>query len=88
MNKNAELKNDIIRLILELDDVNFLQKIKKIVIGRSVDYSDWANELNESQIQLIKLGEKQLENRLYATSAEVHKESKAFLEKKRREKND
>jgi hypothetical protein len=88
MNKNAELKNDIIRLILELDDVNFLQKIKKIVIGRSVDYSDWANELNESQIQLIKLGEKQLENGLYATSAEVHKESKAFLEKKRREKND
>ncbi len=86
MSKNTELKNDIIRLVLELDDVNFLKQIKKIVLGKSQKNSDWANELNESQIEMIKLGEEQIECGQYVSSEELHEETKAFLDKKRKEK--
>jgi len=86
MNKNAELKNDIIRLILELDDLNLLQELKKMVQGKTNAYSDWANELSESQIQMIKSGEENIKYGLYVSSEELHMETKAFLDKKRKEK--
>jgi hypothetical protein len=85
MSKNTELKNDIIRLILELDDLSFLQQLKKMVLVKSNEYSDWANELNESQIEMIKLGEEQIRSGQFVRSEDLHQESKAFFEKKRKE---
>ncbi len=50
----------LLRLILELDDVKFLKQTKKIVFAKSQKNSDWANEINESQIEMNKLGEEQI----------------------------
>lgn len=55
-------------------------------MAKSKEYSDWANELNESQIEMIKLGEEQIECGQYVSSEELHQETKALLDKKRREK--
>jgi hypothetical protein len=85
MNNSAELKNDLIRLIIELDDVGFLQHLKKVVVGKTKEEYDWADDLTESQLQQIKLGELQIQAGQYVTSQQMREETKAFFEQKRKE---
>jgi hypothetical protein len=63
-----------------MEDVNFLQQLKKMLLGKASDDSDWANDLTENQLQQIKLGELQIEAGQYVTSQQLRQETKAFFE--------
>jgi len=85
---NTELKYDLIRLIIQLDDYGVLQSLKKMIVGKTKesDY-DWAEELSDEQLELIKLGEEQLKNGEFLSGEEVHLGAKELLERKRKQKN-
>ena len=56
-----------------------------MVLGKTKEELDWADELTDSQIQQIKLGELQIQAGQYISSDELHNETKAFFERKRKE---
>jgi hypothetical protein len=87
MNAEKELKNDLISLITKMDDLQFLQQLKKLLVGKAIetDY-DWADELSEEQLIQIKLGQEQVANGQFVSSEELHLGVAELLKRKRAEK--
>jgi predicted transcriptional regulator len=85
---NIELKYDLVRLIMELEDTRLLQQLRGLIAKeRKTDLTeDWANELTEFQRQQIELGKLQIQNGNFTSHEEVEAEIDAMLEQKRKNK--
>jgi hypothetical protein len=85
---NIELKYDLMRLIMELEDVRLLHQIKGLINNRYTtnEKEDWAKQLTTDQIQQIELGKLQIQNGEYASDEEVEAEIDRMLEGKRKNK--
>lgn len=56
----AELKNDLIKVIINTEDVTFLQKVKDFFKKQQVN-TDWWDEISENEKEMIELGLKDIE---------------------------
>lgn len=86
---NIELKYDLMRLIMELEDTKLLQQLKGLIKNRdaSDEKEDWGKQLSDTQIQQIELGKLQIKNGEYTADEEVEAEIDAMLKQKRKNKS-
>ena len=77
--KNVELKYDLMRLIMELEDISLLQQIKKMIAGKAKEDYDWADDLTQEQIKQIEVGKWQIATGQTVTHEEVEAEIDALL---------
>ncbi len=76
---NLELKHDLLRLILNLDDVKLLKQIKQMISGKTKGEYDWADDLSEDQLKQIEVGKWQIKNGHFFSHDEVESEIDALL---------
>jgi hypothetical protein len=83
---NIELKHDLVKLIMGLEDTHILELLKGIIIGshNSDEEEDWANKLTVQQRQQIELGKLQIKNGEFTSHEDVEAEIDALLEQKRK----
>jgi hypothetical protein len=86
---NVELKYDLMRLIMDLEDTQMLQNLKKMLAKpqREEKVSDVSHGLTDHQKQQLELGKLQLQTGQYATYDEVKNDVKALFERKLKERD-
>ena len=85
---NIELKYDLVKLIMELEDTRLLQQLRGIITGghKADANEDWAKKLTEYQRQQIELGKLQIKNGEVISDDDVEAQIDAMLEQKRKNK--
>lgn len=76
----AELKNDLIKAIVNTDDVAFLKQVRDYFKTHHRT-NDWWDEISEEEKQLIKAGMKDIEAGNIVSHDEVRVEIKKILQK-------
>lgn len=61
MDSNAELKNQLHKLVVETEDTDILEHVKEVFTSLKGD-SDWWDKTSNSQKSLIEKGVQQLDN--------------------------
>ena len=84
-NTTIELKYSLMKLIMELEDPSFLKELKSLIMGEVDPEYDWADDLTDEQIEMLKESSEQIKAGKYITSEQLREETKAFLEQKRKE---
>jgi hypothetical protein len=77
--KELELKHDLLRLIMDLEDVKLLQQIKKMISGKAKEEYDWADDLSEAQLKQIEIGKWQIQTGQTYSHEQVEAEIDALL---------
>jgi hypothetical protein len=81
-----ELKFDLVKRIMDLEDKNILKQIKNLLAPKS-EITDWADELSVEQIQNIEIGKRQMLAGELFSDLEVESDIDIFLDKKRKSKS-
>ncbi len=76
----AELKNDLIKVIVNTDDITFLQQVMNFFKTHQVT-TDWWDDISEEEKALIEEGAKDVEEGRVVPYAEVKAEIKQILNK-------
>lgn len=76
----AELKNDLIKAIINTDDIAFLQQIKDFFKTHKVS-ADWWDEISEQEKEMIELGIKDIAEGNVVAHEEVKAEISKLLRK-------
>jgi predicted transcriptional regulator len=74
----AELKNDLIKVIINTEDINFLQKVKDFFKKQQVD-TDWWDEISDHEKEMIELGLKDIEEGRVVPHEQVRAEINKML---------
>jgi predicted transcriptional regulator len=76
----AELKNDLIKVIINTEDVTFLQKVKDFFKKQNATL-DWWDEISDHEKDMIELGLKDIEEGRVVPHEEVRVEINKLLRK-------
>lgn len=76
----AELKNDLIKVIINTEDVTFLQKVKDFFKKQNATL-DWWDEISDHEKEMIELGLKDIEEGNVVTHEDVRAEINKLLRK-------
>lgn len=84
---NREIQTrDTISKLLHRMELEKLETVLKYMNGLAQSDYDWADDLTEEQLAQIQQGTEDIEQGKYVTSEQLHEETKAFFERKRKEK--
>ena len=76
----AELKNDLIKVIVNSDDISFLKQVKDFFKKHKVA-TDWWDEISNHDKEMIELGLKDIEEGRVVPHEEVRAEINKLLGK-------
>lgn len=76
----AELKNDLIKVIINTEDITFLQKVKDFFKKQQVN-TDWWDEISDHEKEMIELGLKDIEEGRVVPHEQVKAEINKLLGK-------
>ncbi|MBI5914554.1 MAG: hypothetical protein HY842_04195 [Bacteroidetes bacterium] len=76
----AELKNDLIKIIINTDDIVFLRQVRDYFKTHWTD-RDWWDEISEEEKQLIEAGMRDIESGNVVSHEEVRAEINKILKK-------
>lgn len=78
----AEIKSDIHRMVVETDDMNLLEKVRKIFAILKTDAADWADMLTPEQIRMIEKGLDDIEKGNFVSDEDVRSGVDKILKRK------
>ncbi len=76
----ADLKNDLIKVIVNTDDVSFLRQIRDFFKKHQVT-TDWWDEISDYEKEMIEIGAKEIEEGKVVRHEEVRAEINKMLRK-------
>jgi predicted transcriptional regulator len=76
----ADLKNDLIKVIVNTDDVSFLRQIRDFFKKHQVT-TDWWDEISDYEKEMIEIGAKEIEEGKVVPHEEVRAEINKMLRK-------
>ena len=76
----ADLKNDLIKVIVNTDDIAFLRQLKDFFKKHQVT-TDWWDEISDHEKEMIKLGIKEIEEGNVVAHEDVRGEINKLLRK-------
>jgi hypothetical protein len=83
MNMNvAEIKSDLHRMVVETDDMNLLEKVRKIFAILKTDTVDWADMLTPEQMRMIEKGLDDIEKGNFVSDEDVRSGVDSILKRK------
>lgn len=78
---NAELKNQLIKSIINIDDFSILSNMKEYVDKLTSDNSDWWNEISQQEKQAIQLSLKESDSEELIPHSKVNSKVNELLKK-------
>ena len=76
----AELKNDLIKVIINTEDINFLQQVMDFFKKQNAT-ADWWDEISDHEKEMIELGLKNIDEGRVVPHEEVRAEINKILRK-------